>query len=122
MKKIVITILSLALSTNMVYAGQVKKLSENSRFDTVSWQSNYSGDDVTIEGPVNSQYSYMVQISPIRDGSYGTGVNVRNCDNITHINVGSSAICMLSQRNPVIIFSSDKDNVGAFGFYQIEKS
>jgi hypothetical protein len=124
MVKIIIGILSLVLSINMTYAGQYKKISNHVKFDSTFWSSTKAGDDVRIEGPTDSdsQYAFVVQISPERDDPYLTGINVQNCGNITHIDAGSSAICMLTYKNHVIIFSSDKDNMSAHGLYQIEKN
>jgi hypothetical protein len=48
-----------------------------------------------------------------------TGINLKNCGNISHVAPGNVVICDLSIQNPVVSFSSDMstNNYAAFGTY-----
>jgi hypothetical protein len=94
----------------------------NSKFDNVRWTPNHLNDFLTIERPSDLSYCYAVQISPSRSEDRLMGINIQNCGTIRHINAGPSAICFLTNKNPVITFSSDKDNVASHGVYQLKNN
>lgn len=115
-------LLGLTLLASATYAGQQIKLSSASQtnFNPVQWTSANTQDYVGIEGPTEGSYFFSVQITASRGDHYPrTGVNVRNCGSITHINPGSTVICMLHTANPLIVFSSDRNDLSASGDFQI---
>lgn len=114
------------LLMSSAFADQQYSASARASFSPQSWTSENSSDVVTIQSSVGDTYFYAVQIYVSKTilgvpSTPSTGVNVKNCGNVTHINPGSSAICQISNNNPTVTFSSDKADQAATGVFQVER-
>lgn len=120
MKKLTLIALLSAAILNVAFAEPAKK---KMGFAPLSWSSNNTKDMINIQGGSGFGTYYLVQIyvSNMYNGTgpNPSGINIKNCGTITHINPGSTALCLLSYTNAVISFSSDSDEIAAYGLFQI---
>jgi hypothetical protein len=121
MKKMILLTLAASLLNSVSYANQQITIGQKNKFSPFNWQSANTQEVISIVGDFNASVQIAVNnISYI--GSKPTGINIKNCGNVTHVNAGSSVICAVWQGNPPISFSSDSDdsNTMATGVYQVE--
>lgn len=120
----------LALLATLAFGGAYADNNANVKFGPHAFVSSNASQVITIQDANSDLQTYDVEIYVDFQGMTGgstppyirtaTGVNVKNCGSVTHINAGSSALCQISSKNPVITFSSDsndKDTV-AWGTFQ----
>src|SRR5262245_60504136 len=117
MKKIIlVATLLISVLTSVAYAGQQVTLSKKANFGPNTWHSSNTNDVTTIQYGGGDYYKNIY----IQAYNSGAGAIVKNCGSIKHIDPGSVAICPINKDNPIVVFSSDKDDVTASGLYQIE--
>ena len=113
-------LVSSLLVSSVVLANQQMTVDKKAYFAPHAWTSNNSKDVKVVQyGDIDS-FVYNVNLSVNLD--YSAGINVKNCGNVAHLNPGDSAICELTQSNPIISFSSDKEDAPASGTTAIEKA
>lgn len=84
----------------------------------VSWISKTAGDMVTIENGTGATLNIVISVTTDPLSEDPAGINLKNCGGTTHIGPGSSAVCITSDIDHPISFSSDK-TTPATGTYQI---
>jgi hypothetical protein len=133
MKKILISTLAALLVSGgalAVQGGKTAAQQVNVSFNPQSFSVDGSDGPGSISDITNgSKFAQVVLITvyPTTNADFPrAGINLKNCKatpvNVTHVNVGSSALCDLSSdpANPVTI-TSDTKGVPAWGSYQIER-
>ena len=83
----------------------------------IPWASNGGSDKVTIENGNSANLNIVINVNDDAS-SDPAGINVINCGDTSHIDAGSSAVCMTSDSKNPVIFNSDKE-YPATGTYQI---
>lgn len=121
MKKIILAGLIASALMNVAVAGQQLLVNKKAQFEPTSWRSSNSSDIIKIQDGGGINYTYHVQIKVDANNNYGnTGITLKNCGSITHVDLSGIVLCELSSANPEISFSSDKANASSSGSVQIE--
>lgn len=112
-KKLFLAGLVLSLgASSMVYAEG--ETTGKTSFAMTNWLSKNLTDPVSIQN--GTGFPLIISITVDKNSA---AVNVKNCGTTTHINPGSSTICMTSDaRNPVTMIS-ESGTTPASGTYQI---
>ena len=90
----------------------------------VTWTSTGSSDEVTVENGTGANLTIVITVNDNQyvestgSSTQSAGVDVQNCGATTHIDPGSTAICVTNDPKSPVSFSADKE-VTATGTYQI---
>lgn len=112
-KLLILTIISSICA--LVYA-QAPVQPVNPPSPVTPWVSNTSTEKVTIDNGTGAKLSIMISVD--RRSEDSPGINVDNCGKTTHIDAGSSGICVTVDPRHPVTFTSDNDRP-ATGSYQI---
>jgi len=80
------------------------------------WISKTSNDTVTI----NNSAGVQLQVTIVVDKP-GSGINLKNCGNTSHVDAGSTAVCLSQDPNNQINFTADSSAQPATGHYQMKQ-
>lgn len=83
----------------------------------VNWVSKASDDFVTIENGNGATLNIVINVDN-NTLPNTPGVTIKNCGDTTHIDAGSSAVCVTSDPDYPVSFSADTNNP-VTGNYQI---
>jgi len=112
MNRILCFIISIAFSMSL-YAQTVEK----PVLPSINWTSRDSRDEVTINNGTGKPMTVQITVIQNADND-APGIDITNCGNTTHIDAGSTAICISDGSNP-ITFESDSAAL-TNGTYQIK--
>lgn len=88
---------------------------QQSMTEPQKWISKSSNDTVTISNSTGLQ----VQVTIVVDKP-GSGINLKNCGNTSHVDAGSTVVCLSQDPNNQINFTSDSGSP-ATGTYQMKQ-
>lgn len=117
----------LAIATLLIsgcaFASSTMTVSKSS-FPSVSWSSKDSTDVTTINNGSDAPIAIFIQVQgKDTSGNLNDGINIKNCGKISHVNAGSSVVCVNSDANNPVSFSADgtPENRYAYGIYQVKQ-
>lgn len=115
-KKLIGLVMISGLFCGMLHAETVD---DNNVFPPITWSSKGGNDTVTVQNGTGANMTVMINV--IDDGTTdAAGINIKNCGKTTHVDPGSSVVCVTSDPNNPISFTSDKPST-ALGTYQIKQ-
>lgn len=113
---IIVIISRLACAQVYVNSGGASNNS-NSNSSAIAWTSAGAGDVVSFQNGTGALL--VIQIT-VDNNATKTGVNITNCGSTTHINSGSTAICVTKDPSNPVSFVTDNPTNTTSGVYSVQ--